>query len=274
MATMERMPSAVLAMLNLSGDEKTRLDTTLVKGFAVLTLLTNSPGPMSILAISKELGMGKSNVHRLVTTLTELGFVTQEIETKRYAVTLKLWELGSTVIDRNMLCRTARPVLKTISEKTGFSVFVTALVGTDILYVEYISAKRGPRPSSRAGLRVPAVFTAAGKVLLAAQKDPAPLVDHVMATVPAAAALNRTKLLEEIAQIGEQGYGFSEGGWTKGINSLAVAVPAFTGSPLASLGCAASQAGLPASAIDEHLPMLMDGAERIGEMLGPQTTLI
>jgi IclR family transcriptional regulator, KDG regulon repressor len=253
-----------------SGDpEKPRLDITLVKGISVLSALAMSNTQLGVSALGAEVGLGKSNVHRLLTTLVELGFAQKEPGTKRYSATLKLWELGSMVLDRNLLRRAARPVLRELFDKTGNTVFLTLLSGTDILYIEKIDSPHGPRSPTRAGLRVPAAFTAAGKALLANQRDPEILLDRIIATVPEATTLNRARLLKEFAAIVEKGYAFSEGGWTKGINSLAVVVPHEIRPPIAALGIAGSPSYLNAAQTKQLMPMMVEGAARIAELLGP-----
>ena len=65
---------------------------------SVLEFLARAGGPVRLSTIAEQLNLQKSNVHRLLATLTELGYVVQEPETGRYALTLRMWELGAAVI--------------------------------------------------------------------------------------------------------------------------------------------------------------------------------
>jgi DNA-binding IclR family transcriptional regulator len=257
----------------------TRMDTTLVKGLSVLIALAESNSPLGVSTLSSELGYGKSNIHRLLNTLLEMGFVTQEEDTRRYKATLKLWELGSVVIDRHMLRRAAKQTIGDISLETGNSVFVTTLSGTDILYIEKAESIRGPRSSTRAGLRVPAAFTAAGKVLLAHQRDPIALLDHIIKTVPNASTLDRDALIEEFEEIRSTGYAISRGGWTRGFNSVAVVIPQLQGPneqgyPHSALGMASTDEFLSTENPREAVRILTEGARRIAELLGPSDVFV
>lgn len=81
------------------------MDTTVAKGFAVLEVLARAKRPMRLSALTEALGLQKSNVHRLLSTLIELGYVEKDAETARYFASLKAWELGVAIISTNSLRR-------------------------------------------------------------------------------------------------------------------------------------------------------------------------
>ncbi|MEO5597194.1 MAG: helix-turn-helix domain-containing protein, partial [Novosphingobium sp.] len=60
-----------------------RLDTTLVKGLRILEALALSNEPLGVSALSETLGIGRSNTHRLLKTLSATGYVGQEPGTRR-----------------------------------------------------------------------------------------------------------------------------------------------------------------------------------------------
>ncbi|WP_422576197.1 helix-turn-helix domain-containing protein, partial [Phenylobacterium sp.] len=56
------------------------MDTTVAKGMAVLEALARAKRPLRLAALTEQLGLQKSNVHRLLSTFMELGYVQQEPE--------------------------------------------------------------------------------------------------------------------------------------------------------------------------------------------------
>jgi IclR family KDG regulon transcriptional repressor len=246
-----------------------RLDTTLVKGFTVLEALTSSEVPLGISAISAQTGIGKSNTHRLLTTLMELGFVRKEDETRRYAPTLKMWEIGSQIVGRSMLRRAAQPVFRQLLGDGEEMIYVAVLSGTDILYLDKFGTFDGPRSKLRLGLRVPAIYTAGGKVLAAHQRDPRAFVERVFLASPEAPRVDIDKLMEEFETIRKNGYSLSVSGWSKGI--VALAAPLIQGAqpPVAALGISVSADRVSIKDLKRRVPHLLDGAARVVESLGP-----
>lgn len=246
-----------------------RLDTTLVKGFTVLHALTSSEVPLGISAISALTGIGKSNTHRLLTTLIELGFARKEDDTRRYAPTIKMWEIGSQIVGRSMLRRAAQPVFRDLLGEGEETIYLAVLSGTDILYLDKFGTFDGPRSKLRLGLRVPAIYTAGGKVLAAQQLDPRGFVDQVLLKSPEAPRLDIGKLMVELDTIRNDGFALSVSGWSPGI--MAVAAPLIQGTqpPVAALGISVPIDRVSMKDLRRRVPSLLDGAARIVDSLGP-----
>jgi DNA-binding IclR family transcriptional regulator len=246
-----------------------KLDTTLVKGFAVLNALALADAPLGISALSEQLGIGKSNVHRLLTTMAELGYVQRESATRQYSPTLKLWELGTAVARRNLLIRAAKPVMQALHEDTGESVYMSMLLGTEILYLEKIESTRGAKSPSRIGLRVPALATASGKVLLADQPNSRALVISAMRNVPADANISAESIMAEFDEIRLNGYALSDSGWIRGVNALAVAVPNSGQPAVAAIGISVMPDRYSLLQLKKLAPKLFNSAAQIAATSGP-----
>lgn len=213
-----------------------RLDTTLVKGLRILEALALSNEPQGVSTLSETLGIGRSNTHRLLKTLCATGYVSQEPGTRRYLPTLKNWEQGSLVVERSRLRRAAQPVLRRLHEETGEVEFLSVLHGSEILYVIKIDPVDHLATAARAGLRVPAIFTASGKVLLANQPDPEALINDIAARIPSIDTAQKKALLKEMETIRAEGCAHSVNGWTAHATSIAVAVPNANLPPVAAIG--------------------------------------
>lgn len=242
-----------------------RVDTTLVKGIRILEALVSSNSPMGISTLSSNLGLGKSNIHRLLTTMTELGFVRQEADTKRYLATLKSWELGSFVVERDNVRRIARSAMRELLAKTGESTFLSMLSGTDILYLEKFEGlgAGAARSASRSGLRVPALMSPSGKLLIALQPNFEALTDRAIEDLPNEIEVSRIALIDELTAIRDQRYSTSVGSWTRGINAITVPVGAKGRPPVAALGIALLPDRWTQSYIAECLALLIRAAEQI-----------
>lgn len=243
-----------------------KLEVTLTKGIRVLEALASSAVPLGISALSSQLGLGKSNVHRMLTTLGHLGLVQQEEGTKRYFATLRIWELGTLVVERNLVRREARAVMQELVATTGESTYLSVLRDAEILYLEKVEGKNGAHSNSRPGLRVPAVYPASGKLLLALQPNWEAVAARA-AEVPASQPRpDVAALLADLRQIRADGFATSQDGWQRGINSLAVAVGSPTRPPVAALGFAIMPSNWEPKRLEKYLALLRQAAERISAM--------
>lgn len=250
-----------------SQESTPRLDTTLVKGLSVLSALAASDLPLSISSLSADLRLGKSNVHRLLATLVELGFA-QKDETRRYSATLKLWEMGSVTIERDGLRRAAQSVMRDLVQETGESVFLSRLSGTDVLYMHKLEALNGAHSASLLGLRVPAIFPASGRVLLAHQPEVSALVSRIIETEPQASRLAVDRVLKDFESIRAEGFATTVNGWRRGISSIAVPIARNGHPPVAAIGVSVLPDRYDLRQLRRFAPILFRAATRISHALG------
>jgi len=255
-------------MPNIRPDRpKPRLDTTLVKGLTILETLAASEVPLGISALSDQLGLGKSNIHRLLATLIHLGFIRQEAATRRYSPTFLAWEIGSAVVERNALRRAARPVLHDLRAASGETTYLATLSGVDILYLDKVDGPYGIRSASRAGLRVPAVYTASGKMLLAMRPNHESVVDRAIAELGEAAQFDRASVLAELQKISREGFATSSSGWTQGVISVAVPIDNGRHPVSAAIGCAVPASHWKKRRLASLVSQMRAGAARIADTL-------
>lgn len=249
-----------------------KLDATLMKGFAILDALASAETPLGVSALSEMLGFGKSNVHRLLYTLSSLGYVQQEAATRHYSPTMKAWELGTQVARRNPLLRAGNSVMQVLHEKTGETVYMSMLSGSDILYLQILSSSRSATSPALVGLRWPAVMTASGKVLLAFQENIPAVVAEAAMKLPPGAPLDVDATIREFEEIQQRRYALSDSGWIRGVNAIAVAIPNRRRPPVASIGISTlpDRSDLPQLA--KFAPQLLNAATQIATNLGMDLT--
>lgn len=244
------------------------MDTTVVKGMAVLELLARADGPVRLAAIAQQLNLQKSNVHRLLQTLSALGFVTQEPGAGRYLPTLKLWELGAGILLAHPARRAAAPFMQELHRATSETVSLTVLDGDEVLYLEKLLSPRPLRFSTRPGSRAPAALTASGKAMLAQSPDPRPSLERAKARWSRAADLDVEALMTEFEQIRRQGYAVSEGGWSPGLMGIAAAIPAGDG-PRAAITVSGPADRISDAKRRDIVEAVLNACARIAETSGP-----
>jgi DNA-binding IclR family transcriptional regulator len=245
------------------------MDTTLMKGVRLFERLMNSEAPMGVSALAAELELQKSNVHRTLATLVELGYVEQDAA-GRYRPTRRIWEQGMKVIRRDPIRRAAMALMHSLNAETHETISLAVLDGGDCLYLHQITTGTTIRPLSTVGQRVPAVFPATGKVLLAFQPDAEKRVRGICARRVnfGKRKVNAAALLEEFATIRKTGYAFSTSAWREGVHSVAGIILGAGQQPLAAIGVSGPAERLPKERMRTLSTSLLNACTQIGDALG------
>jgi IclR family transcriptional regulator, KDG regulon repressor len=134
----------------------------------VLRAFSRAGQELGITELSRQLGLSKSTVHRLVTTLVAERLLERGSTSGRYRLGLVLYELGSNVTEHVDLHQAALPVIATLRHETGEMVHVAVLDGLEVVYVERLESRNLLPIFRQVGHRLPAHITSSGKILLAA----------------------------------------------------------------------------------------------------------
>jgi IclR family KDG regulon transcriptional repressor len=241
------------------------MDTTTVKALRVMEALSVSEEPRGVAELSRQLGLTKSNTFRILSTLTEQGYVRSHPDTGRYWLTLKVWEVGARVIERLPVRRVAQPHLKLLFSQLNETILMSVLDLPDVLYIEKMDSDYPVRASARVGHRAPAWRTASGKAMLAFQGEDT-LNQLVKESAIDKAEVKR--LRGELEQIRQRGYAISVNGSRPGVNSVAAPIWGHERVPVASLSVSGPTERFSTDRMTGISNSVMNAATRISESLG------
>lgn len=140
---------------------------SLAKALKLLDALGKSGTGTSISALSSDLGLGKSTVHRLLATLREFDLVWFDPETSTYELGSRILRWSDLLVRQNLLIRHGLPILRELVETCHETASLGIMEGTDVMYVARFESSQRLRMSDQVGGRNPAHCTALGKALLA-----------------------------------------------------------------------------------------------------------
>ena len=86
------------------------------KSFGVIELMAHQ-GKWELRDLAKASGLPKGTLQRILLTLCELGFVSQDGKGGAYSLTLKFFKLGQRIASNNSLVEKARPACRQLMEK-------------------------------------------------------------------------------------------------------------------------------------------------------------
>ncbi|SDE03607.1 DNA-binding transcriptional regulator, IclR family [Paracoccus isoporae] len=157
---------------------------TLNRGLDVLELLASSRQGRTITQIAADLGLSRTIVYRLATTLVDRGLLHRDSD-GLHTVGLGTLRLGENVLPA--LRESTRPALEKLAERAAATAHFCVADGPDVLAVSVVE------PSSttfhvayRVGSRTPAGLGALGRAVAAAAEGRSETFESVGALVPGA----------------------------------------------------------------------------------------
>jgi DNA-binding IclR family transcriptional regulator len=213
------------------------VNNTLIKGLGLLEVLAHSDRPMGVTELAVQMSIGKSNVHRLLQALVELGYVRRDEGNGSYAASIKLWELGTAVLTHLDLRRAAQSWMEWLLERTRETVHLSVLDSDEVVYVHKLDSPEPVRAYSQIGGRSPACCVATGKAMVAwlppAQIEV--LSRRLQAWSPRTLT-NPLEFMREMERIRTQGFAVNRGEWRESVGGVAAAVRDPSGAVCAAVG--------------------------------------
>lgn len=122
---------------------------------------------MGAAEIARHMGLGKSTVFRLLSTLLSKGYVMKDSNSK-YNLSYKFATIGKIAADRNILIAQIHPFLEKLTDLSGeTSHLVIRHSDIDIIFIDKVISPSTIRMDSMVGLTRIAHMTGTGKALLA-----------------------------------------------------------------------------------------------------------
>ena len=134
---------------------------------AVLESFSVARPEIGVTELSQTLGLGKSTVHRLLTSLASRGYVRKNPDTERYCLGFKAFEVGSLIAGRGAIREAATPFLRNLMLATTETVHLGVLDQWEVVYIDKMESDQPLQMYSRIGRRAPLHCTALGKALVA-----------------------------------------------------------------------------------------------------------
>lgn len=110
---------------------------SVARTFQILEALASAEA-LGLTELSARVGLHKSTLFRFMGTFCQLGYARRDPDTERFSLTLKVFELGSSVYARVDLVKLARPVLVQLSAATKETVHLAVLDGDSLVYLSKI----------------------------------------------------------------------------------------------------------------------------------------
>ncbi len=199
---------------------------------------TAQAGGANLTDLSRELGLPKSTVHRLLVNLRHRGFIEEE-PNRNYRIGLRLFSVGSQAMVGNDLRRRARPFLEELVAHAGEAAYLAIADQDEVLYLDRIEGPQPIRGASPVGARRPLHATAVGKVLLAymsADEVEQVIAQRGLVRLSPSTITDVPTLRSRIDIVRQRGFEVDRGEYEEGLSCIAVPVFAPGGRAAAAVG--------------------------------------
>jgi len=215
--------------------------------------------------IAGAIGLHKSTVHRLLTTLEERGFVIRNPATDKYRLGLKIWELSAHLSHNDDPAVLLLPQMEQLRDRLGETVSLYLRDGTDRLRIQAVQSNQAIRRVAQVGARLPLFVGASSKVLVAYAEDA--VLRAVLDSPDWPAAVDREAYMSQLEEIRRAGYATSYEEREPG--AAAVAAPIFdrNGRVAAALSVSGPVSRLSPKTLEKMAPVLIEAAREMGMMI-------
>ncbi|MGI8507452.1 MAG: IclR family transcriptional regulator [Solirubrobacteraceae bacterium] len=198
---------------------------TIERAATILRLLSGGSRRLGVAELARELAVPKGTVHGILRTLALVGFVEQHNDSGKYQLSAGLLPLGFSYLEANELRMGALNATHSLAMQSGESVRVGTLHEHQVLVVHHVSRPDDSRRALEVGSLMPAHATALGKALLAPHREL--VTEFVGADLPRYTPATVTairRLLGELDDVSERGWGCEVGELVPGIASIAAPI--------------------------------------------------
>jgi IclR family pca regulon transcriptional regulator len=250
------------------------MNNTLRYGLNVLEFLAESGSDCSTSELARRLNLSKSQTSRILKTLTEVGYVSQNPENKQYSINLSILKLSHNYLAATKQRRVIRPYMQELVDRFGRGAYSSVPVGLEAIVCDVIYP-RSLVDSASIIAEVGAVndpyATGSGKIC-AAYLSPEELETLLKRRPPVKLTpytlVERSAILAEYEQIRKYRIAGSRSERREGENSVAAPIFDKSGHLIATIGIAMPDGELSGEVREEYQNAIIRAANGASFALG------
>ncbi|MCR4424932.1 MAG: IclR family transcriptional regulator [Firmicutes bacterium] len=236
----------------------------------VLECFTVDQHEWGVTELANHLGMHKSVIHRILSSLDARGYVRRNPHTKTYTLGLRCLDLGYTVLERMDVRTVALPYMRELVRTVNETVMLHIVDGDQALCIAKVESSQGLKCTSRLGSRVPLHAGAVTKLLLAYLPDEQ--VERILARplkrFTEYTVTDPVVLRAQLEQIRRDGYCVTAQEVDLGSIGPAAPIRDHTGAVIASMSVSAPIIRMPDEKLNQVVQLLLATVEQVSGELG------
>lgn len=192
----------------------------------LVELMASSENVLSVSQMAQALGLPRATVYRLLKTLAQREWVTQDDKTYRLSFRLTGLFRGAHAGAEAALAERVMPLLHRLVKETGETAHFAVLDGDRVVYLAKVDSPHPIRMFSEVGWRGPLHATGVGKILLASAGASllSRICDNALERFTPNTIVDKDELQAELARVRQQGYALDAEELIAGLTCVAVPV--------------------------------------------------
>lgn len=241
------------------------------RAIAIMAALADAPEPLSLAALTARVGLPKSSVLGLCSTLVEGGLL-KRVPEGGYHLGVRIVDLAHAYLAKSDLTREFVQTWESLSAIPQETIVLAVLDASDVVYVACRNGAHGLALNYRIGMRLPATCTASGKALLATL--PAKSVSALFRSGPLRQLTRRSlpdakALLADLRLTRERGYAIDDEETREGMCCIGAPVfDAFRDHAVAAVAVSMLKAEFHAGGREKAAASVRQFAEVLSQRLG------
>jgi DNA-binding IclR family transcriptional regulator len=220
---------------------------------------------LTLTEISGRVSLHKSTVHRLLASLEGKGFVMRDASTDKYRLGYRLWELSANLSQSDDPGLILLPDMERLRDQIGETISLYVMDGLERVRIQAVQSNQAIRRVAPVGARMPLYVGASSKVLIAFA-EPA-VQERLLASADWPEGLGGEAFLQLLSDTRRQGYATSVEEREPGAAALSAPILGRGGKLVAALAASGPANRLTLEKMQEHAPLIMESARRMGTML-------
>ncbi|ODS97149.1 MAG: IclR family transcriptional regulator [Lautropia sp. SCN 69-89] len=242
-----------------------------VRAFRVLEVVAAHTDGCTLAEVVEALALPKQTVHRLVGQLQSAGLLTREPAGRRLQLGVRIERLAIDALMNAPARQQRRAILQRLVDTIGETCNLTALAGTDVVYLDRVETSWPLRMMLAPGSHVPLHATSSGKLLLSLlpklQRERL-LAQLSLRGYTGTTIVDREALARELAETRRRRVGINRSEHLRGLNAIAVPVMLDRQRACAAVAVQAPEGRMTLDELLGQVPRLREAAEAMRATFG------
>lgn len=249
----------------ISVDDDRKLTVRAVERALDILLCFTRDSDLSLTEIAASIGLHKSTVHRLLTTLEDRGFITRNPATEKYRLGIRVWELSTHLPVSENPGTLLLPAMERLRDRLGETVSLYLRDGFERVRIQAVQSNQAIRRVAQIGARLPLTVGASSKVLAA--YAPPEVQQELLEGEDWPPAIGRQRYADQLKEVLHAGYATSFEEREPGAAAVAVPVIGRSGEIAAALSLSGPVNRLARETLVEYAGVLKEAAAEMGLMV-------
>ncbi len=248
-----------------------RLVPAVERAVRVLRALSAHDGARRLSDLSRLLGLSKSTLSELLSTLEHYGFVQRDGDSRAYRLGYALLELGNAVLQRLDLRQLAHPYLVHLRDATGETAVLHVPIGQGALIVDRAESDHQLKVVAPLGYRLPPFAGSVAKVFMARLPDQEfmdLLEGRFLPAFTPNSVTDPERYRRELVRVRRRGYTIDDEEYLPGVRAVSAPILDGRGRTVATVTIVGFSARFTNKRIQQATTAVREAAESISRRLG------